>query len=437
MLACPRKGARGDLERICPGEHGRKLRRALPTADFTVLVAPETSGVLARLTRDLEEAGANVLGSSARAVDLAGDKIRLAAHLDRGGSTRLPRGRSFRAKGCPSLREYPAVLKPVDGAGVGEYVLSGWPGDLSEAARRMPQALLQPFVPGEPMSASFLVSPRGPSVADRDRQAADGECTMGGSNTKEARSRHRARSCRIKFCNRSGAIEGLGGFVGVDFIWDEQRRHATILEINPTADDITRRALPALAGGAPGPGVAGSISTAPARRQPARKSGALWYSLERPSYSMRTGEFADESRVNRAMSNALIPRYRLPASPSTSAGPTSRSRTAGGQALSIPFEVWKRPDELARAIAVPRRRCPISERAVVTMTAELCDCYPTKAVGVGAVLDAAVDGPARSRDVRLGHRRRNSLGRRDSPRSADCRGGELAGACDARCAIAA
>jgi predicted ATP-grasp superfamily ATP-dependent carboligase len=29
------------------------------------------------------------------------------------------------------------------------------------------------------------------------------------------------------------AIQGLCGFVGVDFIWDSARRHATILEINP------------------------------------------------------------------------------------------------------------------------------------------------------------------------------------------------------------
>ena len=65
------------LERIAPGEHGLKLREFAAAADFTVLVAPETSGVLARLTRDLEGAGARVLGSCARAVDLAGDKVRL------------------------------------------------------------------------------------------------------------------------------------------------------------------------------------------------------------------------------------------------------------------------------------------------------------------------------------------------------------------------
>ena len=63
-----------------------------------------------------------------------------------------------------------------------------------------------------------------------------------------------------------------------------------------------------------------------------------------------------------------------------------------GQTLTIPFEVWKRPDELGRAIATVAAALPFATRAAVTMTAELCDCYPTKAVGVGAVLDAAVLG---------------------------------------------
>jgi (4-(4-[2-(gamma-L-glutamylamino)ethyl]phenoxymethyl)furan-2-yl)methanamine synthase len=63
-----------------------------------------------------------------------------------------------------------------------------------------------------------------------------------------------------------------------------------------------------------------------------------------------------------------------------------------GQAITIPFEVWKRPDELGRAIATAVAALPHSNRAVLTMTAELCDCYPTKAIGVGAVLDAAVEG---------------------------------------------
>jgi probable H4MPT-linked C1 transfer pathway protein len=61
-----------------------------------------------------------------------------------------------------------------------------------------------------------------------------------------------------------------------------------------------------------------------------------------------------------------------------------------GAARSVPFEVWKRPDELGRAVATAVATLPWSDQVAVTMTAELCDCYPTKRVGVNAVLDAVV-----------------------------------------------
>jgi probable H4MPT-linked C1 transfer pathway protein len=61
-----------------------------------------------------------------------------------------------------------------------------------------------------------------------------------------------------------------------------------------------------------------------------------------------------------------------------------------GPARTVPFEVWKRPDELGRAIATVVAALPSSDRAAVTMTAELCDCYPTKQVGVNAILDAVL-----------------------------------------------
>jgi probable H4MPT-linked C1 transfer pathway protein len=63
-----------------------------------------------------------------------------------------------------------------------------------------------------------------------------------------------------------------------------------------------------------------------------------------------------------------------------------------GQARTVPFEVWKGPDELGRAIAAAAAALPASDRAAVTMTAELSDCYPTKTSGVKSVLDAVVAG---------------------------------------------
>jgi probable H4MPT-linked C1 transfer pathway protein len=61
------------------------------------------------------------------------------------------------------------------------------------------------------------------------------------------------------------------------------------------------------------------------------------------------------------------------------------------QARTVPFEVWKRPDELTRVIAAIAATLPRSDRIATTMTAELCDCYHTKSLGVNAVLDAVVE----------------------------------------------
>ena len=62
-------------EPIAPGEYADRLRALARAADFTVLIAPETSGILADLTRDLAQAGGRLLGSTADAVELAADKV--------------------------------------------------------------------------------------------------------------------------------------------------------------------------------------------------------------------------------------------------------------------------------------------------------------------------------------------------------------------------
>jgi probable H4MPT-linked C1 transfer pathway protein len=69
-------------------------------------------------------------------------------------------------------------------------------------------------------------------------------------------------------------------------------------------------------------------------------------------------------------------------------GANIKAAHSSGPARTVPFEVWKRPDELDRAIATVVATLPPSERVALTMTAELCDCYLTKQVGVQAVLEA-------------------------------------------------
>ena len=91
------------------------------------------------------------------------------------------------------------------------------------------------------------------------------------------------------------------------------------------------------------------------------------------------------------MSTALVRDHR-PLIALDIGGANIKVAHSSGQAPTIPFEVWKRPDELGRAIAGAVAALPPSNLAAPTMTAELCDCYATKAVGVRAVLDAAVEG---------------------------------------------
>ncbi len=220
------------IERLGPEQELDRLRALAGEADATVLVAPETSGTLARLTRDLRTAGARVLGSSPEAIDLTGDKHRLAAWLRSRGIDTPPSRIILPEAGLPPDATYPAVLKPVDGAGCIDtfYVVDA--RSLPACARAMSQALLQPFVAGVPMSASFLIDGQGRAwllgvgvqrIAIRgDRFAYQGGRLPAPSRAAEPQLRPAL-----------GAIPGLRGYVGVDFIWDPEAEHATVLEINP------------------------------------------------------------------------------------------------------------------------------------------------------------------------------------------------------------
>jgi tyramine---L-glutamate ligase len=218
-----RIGARAD-----PGQ-ARELAR---TADFTVLIAPETRGILSSLTRDFENAGAQLLGSTADAVELAADKVLLAARLQALSIATPPSRAIVPSGGLPHDAIYPAVLKPIDGAGSVDTFFLADAQSLPACARDMPVAVLQPFVPGIPMSASFFVETGGRSwligVGIQRMATRDGRFEYRGGTLPAP-----CRDALAQLKPAVDAIAGLGGFVGVDFIWNAQERHATILEINP------------------------------------------------------------------------------------------------------------------------------------------------------------------------------------------------------------
>ena len=86
-------------------------------------------------------------------------------------------------------------------------------------------------------------------------------------------------------------------------------------------------------------------------------------------------------------------------SDSTSAGPTSRPRPPPAGPTSRPFELWKHPERLADELAELAEDLPANPPVGVTMTGELCDCFPTKRDGVRHILAAVGEAfePARVR----------------------------------------
>jgi predicted ATP-grasp superfamily ATP-dependent carboligase len=96
----------------------------------------------------------------------------------------------------------------------------------------MPAALLQHFVPGVPMSASFLVGdgPQAWLIGTGIQRMAirNGRFVYEGGTMPTV-----CPGVTEQLRPALYAVEGLRGFTGVDFIWDPTCRRATILEINP------------------------------------------------------------------------------------------------------------------------------------------------------------------------------------------------------------
>ena len=103
--------------RVGPGEEPDRFASLAARADFTALIAPESGGVLAERARAIERAGGRSLGSSPAAIELTGNKLRLGAHLVERGIATPPCRRVVPSLGLPDDFPYPAVLKPIDGAG--------------------------------------------------------------------------------------------------------------------------------------------------------------------------------------------------------------------------------------------------------------------------------------------------------------------------------
>lgn len=216
-------------------------------SDWTLVIAPETEGVLADHCRRVLRAGGRLLGSTPEAVDLAADKVRLGSHLAACG---------IATPCCHSLSEaeqvrFPAVLKPRDGAGSQATVLVPSREQIAvcvEQARveGRSEPVLQPYFPGQAVSVAFLIGPRAivPLLPATQELTDDGRFHYRGGRIPLAGALG-ARA--VELARRAVAVvPGLAGYVGVDLVLGScAQEHDVVIEINPrlTTSYVGLRAL--------------------------------------------------------------------------------------------------------------------------------------------------------------------------------------------------
>lgn len=220
------------VEAVATGEERATLSRLSAGCDFTVVIAPETGGLLADLSALVERAGGRLLGATPSAVALAGEKPRLAAHLARHGVPTIPTIVVRTDRPLPGGLSYPAVLKPVDGAGSLHTFVLERPDDVRRFEGLPVEMALQPFVPGDPMSATFLVGPTGTTrligVGWQRITLRDGVIAYEGGRLPAPPDFGSGAPAAAVRC-----VPGLRGVVGVDFLRDRESGATTVVEINP------------------------------------------------------------------------------------------------------------------------------------------------------------------------------------------------------------
>jgi predicted ATP-grasp superfamily ATP-dependent carboligase len=208
---------------------------ALADVDAVWLVAPESGGELAALSRQVEAHGARLLGPSSAAVVVAGSKS--ACHAALLGRVRQP---------CDVTAGDGWVIKPDDGVaaeGVRRFrsapeAVSGRQdivgGTLGPTMPDMPSGqIVQPFVAGEALSLCVLSDGQAARVLSVNRQhiawGADGRARYCGGVTNAIASRDRflpmVRAVQA-------AIPGLWGCWGVDLVMPADGQ-PVLIEVNP------------------------------------------------------------------------------------------------------------------------------------------------------------------------------------------------------------
>ena len=218
-----------------PEEHDRLFRARAADADFTLVIAPETHGILLRLAFEVQTAGGRLLSPSPEFISVAGDKWRVHERL-RSSGVPVPRsalGEPLQASRLPGPPPRAGlVIKPRDGAG-SEGILHT-AADHYVCGQR--ELLLEEFVPGQAASVMAVGGPLGvrlllPCLQCIDSQAGftyEGGVVLSPEDTRSERIRRLARSALA-------CLPPFAGLIGLDVVLGNAADESgdVVIEVNP------------------------------------------------------------------------------------------------------------------------------------------------------------------------------------------------------------
>lgn len=213
--------------------HDEEFDRHAAAADATVLIAPEFDGILLKLARRATAVGGNLLSPSPEFIRLTSDKHRTCEFLQ-AAAVPTPPGIVLESdEPLPADFPYPAVVKPVDGAGSQDTYFVRARHDIPPAYawRRR----LERFVPGMAASAVVVCGPERRVGLEpcRQRISDDGRLRyLGGELPLTAGLAERARDLADKAV---AALPPTIGYVGVDLVLGREPDGGddVVIEVNP------------------------------------------------------------------------------------------------------------------------------------------------------------------------------------------------------------
>jgi tyramine---L-glutamate ligase len=215
------------------GEHNDEIERVGAEADASIIIAPEFDGILLKAANRVIASGGRLISPSPEFIRIAGNKQRTCDALVSAGVP-APVGVTLESdQALPVAFSYPAVLKPVDGAGSQDtYVISSGYDD--PPAYAWPRRL-ERYMAGLPVSVAMLCGPasRVPLAPCRQRLSDDGRLRyLGGELPLSAGLAERAKALAIRAL---AAMPPVAGYVGVDLVLggNPHGDDDFVIEINP------------------------------------------------------------------------------------------------------------------------------------------------------------------------------------------------------------